>query len=567
MRQALAEADRASVASVVAGHPSSPLAWAELADLADSEGHSIEAYAFAAVAVDFAREQLAGSGWQAGAAVPWSDEPNRAYLRALDAQRRAALALGLDDQAARLADELASADAEAPARIASEFTPDPAHADRGIRRPLRAGHRIRRRTPASRSPNPPPSTRQERTDMPAAVLIGAQWGDEGKGKATDLLGSRLDYVVKFNGGNNAGHTVVVGEEKYALHLLPSGILTPGVTPVIGNGVVVDVEVLFEELEGLESRGVDVSRLRISANAHLITQYHRTLDKVTERFLGKRQIGTTGRGIGPAYADKINRVGLRMQDLFDENILRQKVEGALDQKNHLLVKVYNRRAIGVDEVVEELLGYVDRLRPMVTDTSLLLHQALERGETVLFEGGQATMLDVDHGTYPFVTSSNATSGGAVTGSGIAPNRIDRVIAVVKAYTTRVGAGPFPTELFDEWGDFLTERGFEFGTTTGRRRRTGWYDAPIARYASRINGVTDFVLTKLDVLTGLERIPVAVAYEVDGQRVRRGPRLAVGLPPRGAGLRGVPRLERGHLGRTRVLGAARERPGATCASSRR
>ena len=402
--------------------------------------------------------------------------------------------------------------------------------------------------------------------MPAAVLIGAQWGDEGKGKATDLLGSRLDYVVKFNGGNNAGHTVVVGEEKYALHLLPSGILTPGVTPVIGNGVVVDVEVLFEELEGLESRGVDVSRLRISANAHLITQYHRTLDKVTERFLGKRQIGTTGRGIGPAYADKINRVGLRMQDLFDENILRQKVEGALDQKNHLLVKVYNRRAIGVDEVVDELLGYVDRLRPMVTDTSLLLHQALERGETVLFEGGQATMLDVDHGTYPFVTSSNATSGGAVTGSGIAPNRIDRVIAVVKAYTTRVGAGPFPTELFDEWGDFLTERGFEFGTTTGRRRRTGWYDAPIARYASRINGVTDFVLTKLDVLTGLERIPVA--RRVRGRRpaVRRGPRLAVGLPPRGAGLRGVPRLERGHLGRPRVLRAARERPEPTCASSR-
>ncbi|GAA1507972.1 adenylosuccinate synthase [Agromyces terreus] len=352
--------------------------------------------------------------------------------------------------------------------------------------------------------------------MPAAVLIGAQWGDEGKGKATDLLGPRLDYVVKFNGGNNAGHTVVVGSEKYALHLLPSGILTPGVTPVIGNGVVVDVEVLFEELEALSSRGVDVSRLRISANAHLITQYHRTLDKVTERFLGKRQIGTTGRGIGPAYADKINRVGLRMQDLFDENILRQKIEGALDQKNHLLVKVYNRRAIAVDEIVDEMLGYVDRLRPMVTDTALLLHQALERDETVLFEGGQATMLDVDHGTYPFVTSSNATSGGAVTGSGIAPNRIDRVIAVIKAYTTRVGAGPFPTELFDEWGEFLSEKGHEFGTTTGRRRRTGWYDAPIARYTARINGVTDFVLTKLDVLTGIERIPVCVAYDVDGQR---------------------------------------------------
>src|SRR4051794_40107468 len=246
--------------------------------------------------------------------------------------------------------------------------------------------------------------------MPAVVVVGAQWGDEGKGKATDQLGSRVDYVVKFNGGNNAGHTVVVGNEKYALHLLPSGILSPGVTPVIGNGVVIDLEVLFAELTALSARGIDVSRLKVSANAHIITQYHRTLDKVTERFLGKRQIGTTGRGIGPAYADKINRVGIRVQDLFDENILRQKVEGALDQKNHLLVKVYNRRAIGVDEVVEQLLGYAERLRPMVVDSSLLLNQALERGEYVLFEGGQATMLDVDHGTYPFVTSSNATSGG-------------------------------------------------------------------------------------------------------------------------------------------------------------
>lgn len=352
--------------------------------------------------------------------------------------------------------------------------------------------------------------------MPAIVLIGAQWGDEGKGKATDLLGSRVDYVVKFNGGNNAGHTVVVGDEKYALHLLPSGILTPGVTPVIANGVVVDIAVLFEELDALSSRGVDVSKLRVSANAHVITQYHRTLDKVTERFLGKRQIGTTGRGIGPTYADKINRVGIRIQDLFDENILRQKVEGALDQKNHMLVKVYNRRAISVDEIVEELLSYAERLRPMVADTALLLHQALDAGKTVLFEGGQATMLDVDHGTYPFVTSSNATSGGAVTGSGIGPNRIDRIIAVVKAYTTRVGAGPFPTELLDDSGDFLREKGFEFGTTTGRPRRTGWYDAPVARYTARINGVTDFVLTKLDVLTGLATIPVCVAYDVDGVR---------------------------------------------------
>jgi adenylosuccinate synthase len=346
--------------------------------------------------------------------------------------------------------------------------------------------------------------------MPAIVLIGAQWGDEGKGKATDLLGSRVDYVVKFNGGNNAGHTVVVGTEKYALHLLPSGILTPGVTPVIANGVVVDIEVLFEELDALSSRGVDVSKLRVSANAHVITQYHRTMDKVTERFLGKRQIGTTGRGIGPTYADKINRVGIRIQDLFDENILRQKVEGALGQKNHMLVKVYNRRAITVDEIVDDLLSYAERLRPMVADTALLLHQALTAGKTVLFEGGQATMLDVDHGTYPFVTSSNATSGGAVTGSGIGPNRIDRIIAVVKAYTTRVGAGPFPTELFDESGEFLRAKGFEFGTTTGRPRRCGWYDAPIARYTARINGVTDFVLT------GLDTIPVCVAYEVDGVR---------------------------------------------------
>jgi adenylosuccinate synthase len=357
--------------------------------------------------------------------------------------------------------------------------------------------------------------------MPAIVLIGAQWGDEGKGKATDLLGSRIDYVVKFNGGNNAGHTVVIGSEKYALHLLPSGILTDGVIPVIANGVVIDIAVLFEELDALAVRGVDVSKLRVSANAHVITSYHRTLDKVTERFLGKRQIGTTGRGIGPAYADKINRVGIRIQDLFDENILRQKVEGALFQKNQILAKIYNRRAITIDEVVAELLEYAERLRPMVGDTSRELSQALDAGKIVLFEGGQATMLDVDHGTYPFVTSSNATSGGAATGSGVAPNRFDRVIGVVKAYTTRVGAGPFPTELFDEWGDFLTEKGAEFGTTTGRRRRTGWYDVPIARYAARINGVTDFVLTKLDVLTGIESIPVCVAYEVEGERIEEMP----------------------------------------------
>jgi adenylosuccinate synthase len=357
--------------------------------------------------------------------------------------------------------------------------------------------------------------------MPAIVIVGAQWGDEGKGKATDLLAGRIDYVVKFNGGNNAGHTVVVGDEKYALHLLPSGILTPGVTPVISNGVVIDLEVLFKELDALSARGVDVSQLRVSSHAHVITHYHRTLDKVTERFLGKRQLGTTGRGIGPTYADKINRVGIRIQDLFDENILRQKVEGALDIKNHLLVKVYNRRAITVDEIVEDLLSYRDRLAPMVTDTALLLSTALDEGKTVVFEGGQATMLDVDHGTYPFVTSSNATAGGASTGSGVAPWRLERIVGIIKAYTTRVGSGPFPTELHDESGDWLREKGGEFGTTTGRPRRTGWFDVPIARYTTRINGVTDYVLTKLDVLTGLAEIPVCVAYTVEGTKTDEVP----------------------------------------------
>jgi adenylosuccinate synthase len=363
--------------------------------------------------------------------------------------------------------------------------------------------------------------------MPAIVLVGAQWGDEGKGKATDALGHRVDFVVKYNGGNNAGHTVVVGGEKYALHLLPSGILTPGCTPVIGNGVVVDLSVLFQEIEGLTSRGIDISRLVVSANAHLIAPYNRTIDKVVERFLGSRKIGTTGRGIGPTYADKMNRIGIRVQDLFDEHILRQKVEGALDQKNHLLVKVYNRRAITVTEVVDELLSYTERLRPMVVDTSLVLGGALDRGETVLFEGGQATLLDVDHGTYPFVTSSNPTAGGACTGSGVPPTRIDRVIGVVKAYATRVGEGPFPTELFDDDGERLRAVGHEFGTTTGRPRRCGWYDAPVARFAARINGVTDFVLTKLDVLTGFERLPVCVAYDVDGVRTPEMPLTQTGF----------------------------------------
>ena len=352
--------------------------------------------------------------------------------------------------------------------------------------------------------------------MPAIAIIGAQWGDEGKGKATDLLGDRIDYVVKFNGGNNAGHTVVIQGEKYALHLLPSGILTPTVVPVIGNGVVIDLNVLFQEIDGLEARGIDTSRLRISANAHVIASYNRTLDKVSERYLGARRIGTTGRGIGPTYADKMNRLGVRVQDLFDESILRQKVEAALSFKNQVLTKIYNRSAIKPDEVIAELLSYVGRLRPYVGDTALELSQALDRGKVVLCEAGQATLLDVDHGTYPFVTSSNATAGGACTGAGIPPTRIDRVVAVLKAFTSRVGEGPFPTELHDETGDYLREVGHEYGTTTGRPRRIGWLDLVMGRYAQRINGVTDFALTKLDNYDGLDEIPVCVAYQVNGVR---------------------------------------------------
>ena len=357
--------------------------------------------------------------------------------------------------------------------------------------------------------------------MPAIVLVGAQWGDEGKGKATDLLGDRVDYVVRYQGGNNAGHTVVIGDKKFALHLLPSGILTPGVIPVIGNGVVIDLAVLITELDGLIEKGIDVSKLKISANAHIITPYHVTIDKVSERFLGKRAIGTTGRGIGPTYGDKVGRLGIRVQDLFDESILRQKVEAALSQKNQLLSKVYNRAGIKAEEVVRELLSFTDRIRPMVSDTALELHKALEAGKTVLLEGGQGTLLDVDHGTYPFVTSSSPIAGGATIGSGIGPTKIDSVIGILKAYTTRVGAGPFPTELFDQWGEFLREKGFEFGTTTGRERRCGWFDAPVAKFATRINGLTDIFLTKLDVLTGIKEIPVCVAYDVDGVRMEEIP----------------------------------------------
>jgi adenylosuccinate synthase len=354
--------------------------------------------------------------------------------------------------------------------------------------------------------------------VPAIAVLGAQWGDEGKGKATDLLATSetIDYVVRTSGGHNAGHTIVIDGEKFATHLLPTGILTPGCTAVIGNGVVVSPEQLFNELDSLAQRRPELGSLVVSANAHVIASYHSTIDKVTERFLGANKIGTTGRGIGPAYADKVNRLGIRIADLFDEGILRKKVEGSLEAKNHLLAKVYNRRAIEVDVVVEELLGYADRLRPLVADTGLLLNRALDDGKTVLFEGAQATMLDVDHGTYPFVTSSNAAAGGVCTGSGVGPTRIDRVIGVIKAYTTRVGSGPFPTELFDADGEKLWKIGGEVGVSTGRDRRCGWYDAVIARYAARVNGLTDLFLTKLDVLSSWEKVPVCVAYEVDGVR---------------------------------------------------
>lgn len=353
--------------------------------------------------------------------------------------------------------------------------------------------------------------------MPGIVVVGAQWGDEGKGKATDQLGDRVDFTVRYSGGNNAGHTLVVNGERYALHLLPSGILSPNSVPVIGNGVVIDLDVLFDEIDGLAARGVDAAtRLLVSSNAHLITPYHQTIDKVSERFLGKRKIGTTGRGVGPAYSDKVNRLGIRVQDLFDEEMLRQKVEAALWQKNHLLVKVYNQRAIDPNEIADRLLGHAERLRPMVADTSRVLNDALNADQVVLFEGAQAHHLDVDHGTYPYVTSSNPIAAGACTGAGVGPTRIDRVVGIAKAYTTRVGEGPFPTELLDADGDRIRADGAEFGTTTGRKRRCGWYDALVVEAAASANAFTDIFLTKLDILSGWEQIPVCVAYDVDGVR---------------------------------------------------
>ncbi len=358
--------------------------------------------------------------------------------------------------------------------------------------------------------------------MPATVVVGTQWGDEGKGKVTDLLAEEMQCVVRYQGGHNAGHTLVVNGESFKLQLMPSGVLYPHITPVIGNGVVVDPLVLLNEIDMLESRGIDCSRLRVSGNAHLILPYHQMLDAVFERHLGKNKLGTTKRGIGPAYADKASRVGLRMQDLFDESIFRAKLEVVLHQTNPLLAKVYNKLGYEIDDLVSTYIGeYAPRLEPYIGDAIDVVHNALEAGENVLMEGAQATFLDLDHGTYPFVTSSNPTAGGACTGAGIGPRHIDRVVGIAKAYTTRVGAGPFPAELFDEIGDHLVDVGREFGTNTGRRRRTGWIDAVMLRHAVRVNSLSEISLTKLDILDALDTVKICEAYEIDGERIEAMP----------------------------------------------
>ncbi|MDJ0663395.1 MAG: adenylosuccinate synthase [Acidimicrobiia bacterium] len=358
--------------------------------------------------------------------------------------------------------------------------------------------------------------------MPTTVLIGAQWGDEGKGKVTDHLSESADVVVRYQGGNNAGHTIIVDGERFALTLIPSGVLYPQVTPVIGNGCVIDPSVLVAEMAELDSRGIDPTRLRISANAHVIMPYHRKLDAVMERFLGQQQIGTTKRGIGPAYMDKFSRHGIRVQDLFDPKILRQKLEIALKDKNRVLTKVYNSLPMDLEPIIEEYLGYAESLKDYVADTSLLLWEAQQAGKNIIFEGAQGTLLDIDHGTYPFVTSSNPTAGGATTGSGIGPNTIDRIVGVAKAYITRVGTGPFPTELHDETGAQMVELGGEFGTVTGRRRRCGWLDLVALRYAVRVNGLTELAMTKLDILSHFETLRVGVAYDSLGERFDNFPR---------------------------------------------
>lgn len=357
--------------------------------------------------------------------------------------------------------------------------------------------------------------------MPGTVLLGTQWGDEGKGKVTDLISQDFDYVVRFQGGNNAGHTVIHGDTKLALHLIPSGILYPEITPVIGNGCVIDPKVLIGEMDKLEELGIQTSQLRISNNAHVIMPYHRDLDGAFERRLGANEIGTTRRGIGPCYQDKAARTGIRIQDLLDEHIFREKLETALLEKNALLEKIYDLPTYTVDQIAEEYLAYGDRIRPLVCESAQMLNDAAKAGKWILFEGAQGTQLDIDHGTYPFVTSSNCTAGGACTGTGIGPTGIDRVIGVVKAYMTRVGSGPFPTELYDEDGKTLGTVGAEFGVTTGRPRRCGWYDAVIVKYAAEVNGLTDLAVTKLDVLSSFDTIKVCVAYEADGKRYENVP----------------------------------------------
>ncbi len=358
--------------------------------------------------------------------------------------------------------------------------------------------------------------------MPATIVLGAQWGDEGKGRVTDLFAGQADFVVRYQGGNNAGHTIVIGDESYALSLVPSGVMYPDVTPVIASGVVVDPKVLLAEIDMLTERGIDPSRLRISSNAHLIMPYHRKLDAVMERYLGRQKIGTTKRGIGPAYTDKYSRNGIRVQDLFDPKIFRDKVEANLVDKNKILTRVYNQLPMDAEPIITEYLEYAQRLVGYTTDTSLLLHGALRDGRSVLFEGAQGTLLDIDHGTYPFVTSSNPTAGGALTGSGIGPKMIDEVIGVAKAYISRVGTGPFPTELFDDVGERMISIGGEYGVVTGRRRRCGWLDLVALRYAVRVNSLTGLFITKLDVLSEFDTIKVADAYTSLGETYREFPR---------------------------------------------
>lgn len=357
--------------------------------------------------------------------------------------------------------------------------------------------------------------------MSTIVLIGSQWGDEGKGKVTDFLAEKADVVVRYQGGTNAGHTLTVGDQVFKLHLIPSGILYPGKTCIIGNGVVLDPAALVREMTGLQERNIDLSQLRISDRAHLVMPYHKRLDELEEEQRGKGKIGTTLRGIGPAYMDKVHRTGMRVADLLDEEELRAKLTAILEGKNILLTKVYGAEPFDTDAMYEEYRRYADILRPYVTDTSLFLEELIAEGKKVLFEGAQGTMLDLDHGTYPYVTSSSPAAGGACIGTGIGPNRISDVVGVAKAYTTRVGDGPFPSELHDEVGDRIREIGREYGTTTGRPRRIGWLDAVVLRYAARINGLSYLALTLLDVLTGLETVKICTGYRYRGETISHIP----------------------------------------------